>query len=134
MKKVVLSAVLALGVVYAQEKVPENKSASEASKKEFTLISPGEGRYQYMFNTAFPEENNVIFKWSPKVANTVLLIKTDDKILDKITVKNTDHFSLSLAKYSSYSSLAWVLTVNESEEVMKGIIDIRKYTPPLFMY
>ena len=139
MKKVLISIVLALGIglTQARERTPENaggKSASETTKKEFTFISPGEGRYHFMINEAFSDENNVMFKWSPKTAGTVLVIKTDDKVLDEIAVKNTDHIRLNLSKYSSYRTLTWYLTVSESEEVLKGIIDLRKYLPPFVMY
>ena len=139
MKSVLLSIVLVLGLglVQARERKPENvvvKSVSETTKKEFTFISPGEGRYHFMINEAFSDENNVMFKWSPKTAGAVLVIKTDDKVLDEITVKNTDHIRLNLSKYSSCRTLTWYLTVSESEEVMKGIIDLRKYFPPFVMY
>ena len=138
MKSVLLSIVLVLGLglVQARERKPENvvvKSVSETTKKEFTFISPGEGRYHFMINEAFSDENDVMFKWSPKTAGVVLVIKTDDKVLDEITVKNTDHIKLNLTKYSSYRSLSWLLTVSESEEAMKGMIDLRKYLPPFVM-
>ena len=136
MKKILISIVLGLGFAQARDKAPDsagNKSVSETTKKEFTFISPGEGRYQFMINEAFPEENNVMFKWLPKTDSAVLVIKTDDNVMDEITVKNTDHIRLNLTKYSSYRSLSWFLTVGEREEVLQGVIDMRKYLPPFFI-
>jgi len=139
MKKIVVSLALALGLGMTQagDKEPELesiRSTADSEKKKFTFISPGEGRYHFMINEAFPEENIVIFKWLPKTDSAVLVIKTDDKVLDEITVKKTDHIRLNLTKYSSYPSLIWLLTVTESEEVMKGVIDLKKYFPPYFMF
>ena len=135
MKRVVISVafMLGLGLTQARESLPESasdKNASGAAKNTFTFISPGEGRYLYMFNEAFPEENNVIFKWSPKTADAVLLIQSGDEVLDEIRVKNTDHIKLCLSKYSAYRSLTWTLTVNDSDEVMEGSISLKKFLPP----
>ena len=135
MKRIILSVVivLGLGLTQAREKKPEIasvKNAAESVKKEFAFIAPGEGRSHFMINEAFPEENNAIFKWSPKTVGAVLCIKADDKVLDEITVKNTDHISLNLTKYGSYKSVTWFLTVSESDTVMKGVIDLRKYVSP----
>jgi len=126
--------VLGFGLLQAREKPPApagGKTASETAKKQFAFIAPGEGSYFFSVNEVFPEDNNVIFKWTPKVADAVLLIKAADKLLDEITVKNTDHIKLNLTKYKSYKSLEWTLTVSESEEVMKGVINMRVYNPPL---
>jgi len=136
MKRVMLSIALVLGVglTQAREKPSVNagnKSTTETTKKEFAFIAPGEGRYLFVINEAFSEENNVIFKWTPKTVNTTLIIKSDDKILDEITVKNTDHIKVNLTKYSSNKSLTWFLTVSESDEVLKGIIDLRLFIPPI---
>jgi hypothetical protein len=35
-----------------------------------------------------------------------------------------------MSKYGEYRSLTWFLIVSESEEVMKGVIDLRKFMPP----
>jgi hypothetical protein len=139
MKRVMLSIVLVIGVgaTQAREKLSEKangKSVSETTKKEFTFISPGEGKYLFVINEALPEKNNVIFKWSPKTADIVLLIEADGEVLDKITTKNTDFYKLNLNKYSNYRSLSWVLTVSGSEEVKKGGIDLKKYLPPYYLF
>ena len=105
-------------------------SVAVKPKKEFTFISPGEGIYAFNINEAFSDENDIIFKWSPKAPNALLIIKTDDGLWDEVRVKNSDHIKLNLTKYSSYRSLTWFLIVSESEEVMKGQIDLRKYLPP----
>ena len=105
-------------------------SAPEKERNEFTFIAPGEGKYVFNVNEVFPEENNVIFKWSPKAPNALLLVKSDDGIWDEYSVKNADHIKINLSKYISYRSLNWILIVSESEDVMKGTIDLRKYLPP----
>ena len=136
MKSIVLSVVLALGfgLLQAREKPPApagSKNAPETAKKEFAFIAPGEGSNFFSVNEAFPENNNVFFKWTPKAASAALRIKTADKLLDEITVKNTDHIKLNLTKYKSYKSLDWTLTVSESKKVMEGVINLRVYNPPL---
>ena len=152
MKRAVLSValILGLGLAQARETAPRKakdkrasetasvKNASETACPEratntFIFIAPGEGRYLYMFNEAFPEDNNVIFKWSPKTSGAVLLIKSGDEVLDEIRVKNTDRIKLCLSKYSSHKSLTWVLTVSESDEVMQGSINLKKFLPPLYL-
>jgi len=107
-----------------------NGSVAEKVKKEFTFLSPGEGRYLFNVNDTFSDENNMIFKWSPKASNALLIIKSDNGFWDEIKVENTDYIKVNMTKYSSYRYLTWFLIVSESEEVMKGGIDMRKYTPP----
>ena len=136
MKRVMLSIalVLGLGTTQAREKPPantSNKVASETTKKEFAFIAPGEGRYLFVINEAFSEDNNAIFKWTPKTANATLIFKSGDEVLDEITVKKTDYIKVNLTKYSSKKSLTWFLTVSESEEVFKGIIDLKTFSPPM---
>jgi hypothetical protein len=116
-----------LGLSQAHEGRPQK--ASETTKKALTFVSPGEGRYTYNFNEAFPDNNNVIFKWSSKTANAVLLVKVGDEILDEIKVKNTDHIKLRLSNYSSHRLLSWNLTVGENEIVVNGEIVLRKFMP-----
>jgi hypothetical protein len=131
MKRLFLLSALVLmlipGMTQAENSRPQN--TSDTTNTEVVFKSPGEGRYTFNFNEAFPDENNVMFSWSPKTVNAVLLIKSDDKILDEITVENTSHIKLNLSKYSSHRSLAWSLIIDESEDVLKGIIDLRKYRP-----
>jgi len=52
MKHIFFLVTLLLGLTQAHEKAPEHagdKNASEATKKEFTFISPGEGRYLFQY-------------------------------------------------------------------------------------
>ena len=110
------------------ERLPEyatGESVTETTKKEFTLISPGEGRYLFNINEKNDDENEMIFKWTPTASHALLLIKTNDGLWDEIRAKDTDHIRVNLTKYSSHKSLTWFLIVSESEDVMKGIIDLR---------
>ena len=130
--------VLTLGLVLFQScktlsEYPEyvSRNAQENTKKEFTFNSPGEGRGTFFINEEMPEKNNVMFKWSPRIANATLLIKSGDVVLDEIVVKNTDHIKLNVTKYSSNRSLSWFLTVSENDDIIKGIIDLKVYNPPI---
>ena len=118
---------LAGNVVQTQtDSLPEYASSGSATKKEFSFISPGEGRYAYNINETFSDENNIMFKWSPKTSNALLIIKTDDGLWDEIRVKDTDHIKVNMTIYSAYRSVTWFLIVSESEEALKGVIDLRK--------
>jgi len=110
------------------ERLPEyatGESITEKSKKEFTFISPGEGKYLFNINEKNDDENEMIFKWSPTASHALLIIKTNDGLWDEIKTKDTDHIRVNLTKYSSHKSLTWFLIVSESEDVMKGTIDLR---------
>ncbi len=109
---------------------PPGYASDGTTKKEFTLVSPGEGRYLFNINETYSDENNIIFKWSPKASNALLVIKTNTGLWDEIRVKDTNHIKLNMTKYSGQKSLTWFLIVSESEEVMKGIIDLKMYLPP----
>ena len=134
-----LSMVLLLGLLFTQScktvsEYPEylsRKNALETTNKEFSFKAPGEGRGTFFIDEAIPEKNNVMFKWSPKTTYAMLLIKCGDIVIDEIEVTKTDHIKLNLTKYSSHKSLEWFLTVNESEDVLTGIIDLRKIKPPI---
>ena len=134
MKRISLLSValfLGLGLMQAHESRTPNAS-SEATKKEneVVFVAPGEGRYTFNFNEDTPTQNNVMFKWSPKTADAVLLIKSGDEVLDEIQVRNTDHIKLNLAKYSAHRVLSWNLTIGDSQKEVEGEIVIRKFVPP----
>ncbi len=103
-----------------------NDGTSGHGESNFTLITPATGKYLFILDGEDHKKNEIVFKWTPKTATALLVIKSKHEILDEIRVNDTDRIKVDLNKYRDGLSVTWFLITSGSDDAKTGIIQLKK--------